>query len=66
MITYKSKDMSNCYAINFPKHIITFHLFNFIRQSPLSNFWGKSKVKLSLQQAVKAHRFVRGRGSHIF
>jgi hypothetical protein len=26
----------------------------------------KVKVKLSLQQAVKAHRFVKRRGSHIF
>jgi hypothetical protein len=28
--------------------------------------WGVKNVKLSLQQAMKAHRVVRRRGSHIF
>jgi hypothetical protein len=40
-------------------------VFYFIPSYPISSLGG-GEVKLSLKQAVEAHRVVRCRGSHIF
>jgi hypothetical protein len=52
----------------FRSVIPLFSMLNIVRRYDHIEEWGEGgeKVKLSLQQAVKVHRAVRGRVSHIF
>jgi hypothetical protein len=47
------------------RHVAEYSSFHRHRKSDYSKC-KKKKVKLSLEQAVEAHRIVRRRGSHIF
>jgi hypothetical protein len=51
----------NVFYRNF---LLTFLVMGYLQSE--FHFYVIKKVKLSLLQAVKAHRGVRGRGSHIF
>jgi hypothetical protein len=59
-------------VLRFVNVIVTFSSNGILRVSfpvtsfPTLNKLRKKKVKLSLQQALKAHKIVRCRGSYIF
>jgi hypothetical protein len=60
-IHLKNDMLNNYWSKNWFEHKLEKHKYVFI-----SNILQVKKVKLSLQQAVEAHRFVRCQGSHIF